>query len=267
MIEYVFNVFISAFTQIFSFLANYDFESRMSFNSVQFEKNTVKERIHRFKRRNIVFTMKNIWKFVKNHMKKNQRQQTMHVNAHRTQVFDYQIDDQVWLFIKNIQIDRFSRKLNHKMLESFKILQKRENFYKLDLFDEINIHSVFHISLLRKNFENSLLKQIISSSSSIMIDDEQKFDVENIIDFRLINRAFNKRLQYKVKWVKHFSDRKWYSVENFDHAMNIVVDYHDRYSNESNSHSIIVFLIIKRVMKIDWIKQSMKDAQNLIQKF
>jgi hypothetical protein len=199
-------------------------------------------------------------------MKKNQRQQTMHANAHRTQVLDYQIDDQVWLFIKNIQIDRFSRKLNHKMLESFKILQKRKSFYKLDLFDEINIHSVFHISLLRKNLENSLSKQIISSSSIIMIDDEQKFDVENIINCRLIDRAFNKRLQYKVKWIEHSSNRKWYSVENFDHAMNIVVDYHDRYLNKSNSHSIIVSLIINRVMKIDWIKQSMRNAQNLIQK-
>jgi hypothetical protein len=85
------------------------------------------------------------------------------------------------------------------MLESFKILEKRESFYKLDLSDEINIHSVFHISLLKKNFEDFLSKQIISSSSSIMIDDEQKFDVEDIVDSRLIDRAFNKRLQYKVR--------------------------------------------------------------------
>jgi hypothetical protein len=89
MIEYVFNIFISTFTQISSFLANYDFESRMSFDSVQFEKNTAKKRIHRFREKNIVFTMKNIWKFAQNHMKKNQRQQTMHVNVRRTQVFDY----------------------------------------------------------------------------------------------------------------------------------------------------------------------------------
>jgi hypothetical protein len=84
MIEYVSNVFISASTQIFSFFANYDFESRMSFDFVQFEKNTAKERIHRFRERNIVFTMKKIRKFAKNHMKKSQRQQTMHANAHKT---------------------------------------------------------------------------------------------------------------------------------------------------------------------------------------
>jgi hypothetical protein len=34
MIEYAFNVFISIITQIISFLANYDFESRMSFDFV-----------------------------------------------------------------------------------------------------------------------------------------------------------------------------------------------------------------------------------------
>jgi hypothetical protein len=73
-------------------------------------------------------------------------------------------------------------------------------------------------------------------------------------------------LQYKVRWIEHFSNRKWYSVENFDHAMNIDVDYHDRYSNKSDSHSIIVSLIINKILKIDWIKQNMRNAQNLIQK-
>jgi hypothetical protein len=169
------------------------------------------------------------------------------------------------LFIKNIQIDRSSRKLSHKMLKSFKIIKKRESSYKFDLSNDMNLHSIFHILLLRKNLENSLSKLIISSSS-VMIDDEQKFDVEDIIDSRLINKAFNKRLQYKVKWIEHSSDRKWYSVENFDHAIKIVVDYHDRYSNKFNSHSIIVSLIINRIMKINRIKQNIKNAQDLIQK-
>jgi hypothetical protein len=85
------------------------------------------------------------------------------------------------------------------MLESFKILKKRKNSYKLDLSDEMNIYSMFHIFLLRKNLENLLSEQIIFSSSSMIINDEQKFDVEDIIDFRLIKRALNKRLQYKMK--------------------------------------------------------------------
>jgi hypothetical protein len=94
MIEYASNVFISIITQMFLFLANYEFESRMNFDSnVQFDENTAKERINRFKEREIVFTMKNIWKFAKEHMKKSQRHQATYVNAHRTQISDYQIDD------------------------------------------------------------------------------------------------------------------------------------------------------------------------------
>jgi hypothetical protein len=268
MIEYVSNVFISTITQMSSFLFNYEFESRMSFDQIKFDENTIKKRVNRFKKRKIVFTMKKIWNFAKKHMKKNQRHQTTYVNTHKIAVSNCQIDEQIWFSIKNIQIDKSSRKLDHKMLDSFKILKKRNSSYKFELSTEMNIHSIFHISLLRKNFDDFLLKQIISSSSSsMMIDDEQKFEIENIVDFCLMNRAFNKHLQYKVKWVKHFSDRKWYSVENFDHAKEIVVDYHNRYSYKSESQSIIVSLIINRIMKINWIKQNMKNAQNLIQKF
>ncbi len=270
MTEYVSNVFISITTQIFSFLANYDFESRMSFDSVQFDENTVRKRIHRFKKRDIVFTMKNIWKFARDHMKKSQRQQTTHVNAHKTQAFDYQIDDQVWLFIKNIQIDRFSKKLNHKMLESFKILEKRERSYKLDLSDEMNIHSVFHISLLRKNSDDSLSRQIMLSSSSVMIDDEQKYDVEDIVNSRVIDRTLNKRLQYKMRWVKHSSDRKWYSVENFDHARKIVVDYHQRYLDKSKSHSLIIQSLFISLMThfinpFSWAQKSIQKTKDMIE--
>jgi hypothetical protein len=203
-------------------------------------------------------------------MKKSQRQQTMHVNAHRTQVFDYQIDDQVWLFIKNIQIDRFSRKLNHKMLESFKILEKRESSYKLDLSDEINIHLMFHISLLRKNLDDFLSRQIMLSSSSMMIDDEQKFDVEDILDSRLIERAFNKRLQYKIRWVEHLSNRKWYSIENFDHAKKLVADYHERYLDKSNSHffiiqSLFISFLTHLTNRSSWAQKDIQKTKDMIE--
>jgi hypothetical protein len=61
MIEYAFNAFISIITQMFLFFVNYEFESRMSFDHVEFEENTIRDRINRFRKRTIVFTMKNIW--------------------------------------------------------------------------------------------------------------------------------------------------------------------------------------------------------------
>ncbi len=208
MTKYAFNVFISIITQMFSFLANYEFESRMSFDQIEFDENTAKERVNRFRDREIVFTMKNIWKFAKGHMKKSQQHQITHVNAHRTSASNYQIDDQMWLSIKNIQIDKSSRKLDHEMMRFFKILKKRNSSYKLEFSKKMNIYFVFHISLLRKDSQNLMLDQVISSSSSIIIESEEKYDVENIINSRLINKSLNKRLQYKIRWIEHLSNRK-----------------------------------------------------------
>ncbi len=77
--------------------------------------------------------MKNIWKFAKKYMKKSQQSQITYINRHRILASNYQIKNQVWLSIKNIQIDRSFRKLDHKMLESFKMLKKKNNSYKLEL--------------------------------------------------------------------------------------------------------------------------------------
>jgi hypothetical protein len=95
MIEYVLNVFISITTKVFSFLVNYDFESRMNFDHISLKENTNKERVQRIKNKEIVFIMKKIWKFVKTHMKKVSKNQVTHVNKHKTIVFKYQIENQV----------------------------------------------------------------------------------------------------------------------------------------------------------------------------
>ncbi len=84
------------------------------------------------------------------------------------------------------------------MLELFKILKKLSTSFQLDFSSEMNIHSIFHIFLLRKDFNNSHSNQIILSSSSMIIDEKEKYDVENIIDFRFIERDNNKQLQYKI---------------------------------------------------------------------
>ncbi len=60
MIEYVFNASIFAIIQIFSFLINYEFESRMSFDSSLSEEDIVREKVQRIREREIVFIMKKI---------------------------------------------------------------------------------------------------------------------------------------------------------------------------------------------------------------
>jgi hypothetical protein len=155
-------------------------------------------------------------------------------------------------------------------LKTFKILKKRESSYDLDLSNDMNLHSVFHTSLLRKNFENSLSKQIIFSSSSVMIDDEQKFDVKDIIDSRLTKRLINKILQYKIKWVKHSSNRKWYSIQNFENAKTIVADYHQRYFDKFESHFLIIqflfiLLMTHLINRFSWAQKDIQKTKDMIE--
>ena len=73
----------------------------------------------------------------------------------------YKIEGRVFLLIKNIDTMRLLKKLNYKMIGSFKIIQKTEDSYKLNLLKlMIRKHSVFHLLLLRKTEEDLLSEQI-----------------------------------------------------------------------------------------------------------
>jgi len=86
----------------------------------------------------------------------------------------YKIDDMMFLNSRNIMIARSSKKLNDKMLESFKILIEIEHVYRLKLSSTMKIHSKFISNLLQLNSKDSLKEQQNESSDSIVIDDEDE---------------------------------------------------------------------------------------------
>ena len=65
-------------------------------------------------------------------------------------------DDFVFLNIKNIVINKLYKKLNDKMLDSFKVILIINFFYKLKLSEIIRIYNVFHFKLLNFIVINSL---------------------------------------------------------------------------------------------------------------
>ncbi len=64
MIEFAFNVATFIFIELFIFMTNYDFESRMNFDSMTIKK-SIRERILNKKVFDITEKMKNIWEFIK----------------------------------------------------------------------------------------------------------------------------------------------------------------------------------------------------------
>jgi hypothetical protein len=65
MTEYTFNSIIFVFTEIFAFITNHDFESRMSFDSMNSIEKSTRERILRTRDVDMTKKMKEIIEFIK----------------------------------------------------------------------------------------------------------------------------------------------------------------------------------------------------------
>jgi hypothetical protein len=263
MTEFAFNAVTSAFTELFAFMTNYEFESRMSFDSSDSNDSkkrlSARERILTQKTANIIDKMKNIWDFIKKKLANTQESQKRYANKTRIVSSDYVVEDIVWLFTKNIKTERSSRKLNHKWIDLYKVKKIITDVCQLNLSSSMKIHDTFHISLLRKVVIDSLTRQIQSSSFSVVMNEEEEYEIDDILD----NRYHYDKLQYRVAWIDHSSDRAWYSAENFDHFKNILEYYHRRYSEKLDSTLRLLATI--EAMLSQWIREKHKKAKQLVQ--
>jgi hypothetical protein len=207
MIEFVSNAVTSTFTELSIFMTNYNFESRMSFDSLNTKTNdrlSDRKRILTQRTVIIVEKMKKVWDFIKKKLVNAQKMQKKHANKHKTSSSQYQVENMMWLFIKNIRIERLFKKLNHKWIKSYKIKRLLRNACQLNLSSSMKIHDTFHISLLRLAATDFLTEQIQSSSFSIIMKNEEKaYEINDILN----SRYHYKKLQYRVTWIDHFSNR------------------------------------------------------------
>jgi hypothetical protein len=105
--------------------------------------------------------------------------------------------DKVYLIQRNIQIKQPSTKLDHKKLGLFKIKRIIGPVnYKLVLPKTINIHPVFHISLL----EPVLLGVLLALITEIeLVNPNAEYKVEEILDYKQVRN----RIKYLVKWTDY----------------------------------------------------------------
>lgn len=85
----------------------------------------------------------------------------------------------------------------------------------------MKIHPVFHSNLVRFDPDNALPDQHIQPPLPIIIDGEEEWEVERIIDSRL----HRQQLQYREQWKDHPPDSTWYPVSDFLHAPELWLDF------------------------------------------
>jgi len=173
MIEFVDNNVLSSVIFLILFFMNKSFHSRMSFDSDIIEYESTHERLQIVRVEDIFDHMNKTLIFAREALIKTRERMMKQANKHRKKI-NYEIESKMFLNERNIVTARLFKKLDDKMLDSFKITDSVDFFYKLKLSDTMRIHDVFHSELLRSAVDDSLSDQKNESSRSIVINDENK---------------------------------------------------------------------------------------------
>jgi hypothetical protein len=131
----------------------------------------------------------------------------------------YKEGDLVWLEGKNLRVNQPTAKLAPRRHGPFKITQVMSAVnYHLELPTQWSIHPVFHIDLLTLYKETIMHGPNFTRPTPELIDGEEEYSVEKILDSRHFGRR--RRLQYLVKW------------EGYPDAENMWVDKDDVFADD-----------------------------------
>ncbi len=231
MIEFVDNNVLSSVIFLILFFMNKNFHSRMSFNPDIIEYESTRERLQIDRVKNISEQINKTLIFAREALIKTRKQMMNQANKHRKKI-NYKIESKMFLNERNIVTAKSFKELNDKMLDSFQITESVDSFYKLKLSETMHIHDVFHSELLHSAVDDSLPDQKNESSKSIVINDEDEWKIDDILNFR----RYRRRLQYRVKWKNYDNDLNWYNADDdeFMNAQEMIDDFHIKYSRKAH---------------------------------
>jgi len=137
--------------------------------------------------------------------------------------------DRVWLNARNIVTRRPSRKLDHRRLGPFEVVAdphlRTSHAVRLDLPASMQIHPVFHVSLLEHAAQDPFPCQRQPPPPPVVVDGEDEYHVDDVLDSRIFGRW--KKLQYLVQWTGY--DRPtWETAANVD-GLQAVDRFHARH--------------------------------------
>src|SRR3954454_10081906 len=156
--------------------------------------------------------------------------QEKYANRHHRDV-SFSVGDKVLLSSSHIhlasQAQRPTRKLQARFIGPYTIIAKVSPVaYKLELPASLNIHPVFHVSLLCAYTALATVTDRIPTGPlpppAVTIDDHLEYEVEAILDQRTHRRS----LEYLVKWVGYPEhDASWEPRSNLANATDLITDF------------------------------------------
>ena len=137
----------------------------------------------------------------------------------------YKMGDQVWLEATHLKLRHQKTKLAPKWYGPFRVVKEVSPVaYKIQLPMSWGIHDVFYASLLSPYQETTAHGPNFSRPSPDLIDREEKYEVECIVNHQRHGRV--RRLQYLIKWKGYpESDNTWEPADQI-HASDLIKLYH-----------------------------------------
>ena len=140
----------------------------------------------------------------------------------------FQIGDKILLRHDSIPTMTPSRKLASKFLGPFPVTSKISNvIYCLKLPPTLRrIHDVFHVSLLEKYRQDTIMgQQQILPPPIITPDGDVEWEVHEVLDYWVFGRG--KRLQYLVSWEGYgLEENLWELATSLENAPDVVEQFH-----------------------------------------
>jgi len=172
--------------------------------------------------------MKSATEEAKSAIRKAQEDMTRYYNRKRTPAPVYKPKDRVYLDVSDIKMTRPSPKLSHRRLGPFKIeRQVGPLAYRLKLPHRIRqLHPVFNIVKLSAAPENPILgRKPQAPPPPIVVDGEEEWEVEEILDSRWHRRRF----QFLVKWKGFSREHNSWEVASDVKAPDLVAEYYRKH--------------------------------------
>ena len=138
---------------------------------------------------------------------------------------EYAVGDKVWLSSANVQTTRPAKKLEHKRLGPYQVLEKISPVaYRLALPKSLRIHDVFHAGLLSAYTSPTSGQAAAAPPEPISKDGEEEYEVEEVLD----SRVFKGRLEYLVRWKGYGPEEdSWENgLELAEGAAEAIADFH-----------------------------------------